>query len=255
VLAYLVEFAILVGVVGTRLATDPYGFRTESKCKMSKQNEVTSNLDVVSAELVESGAELIGKGEELETAWFWKSIELLEGNLISVRGVQMSMEEVLAPYTEVVDGVAKCDVKFPSLTYTMVQNFKQAAVLMRLSGWEGSPVQAIRTIQNGKRSEAFESAKDFDKELAVAKSAKAIEKKANQPKRASVTKPKVEGEVDSEVQTFGEAVEELAKVAKARTSHTLTPNQAKEALYLIGIFKAELEAFKKKVENLDKVAA
>lgn len=242
-------------VVGTRLATYPYGFRTESKCKMSKQNEVTSNLDVISAELVESGAELIGKGEELETAWFWKSIELLEGNLISVRGVQMSMEEVLAPYTEVVDGVAKCDVKFPSLTYTMVQNFKQAAVLMRLSGWEGSPVQAIRTIQNGKRSEAFESAKDFDKELAVAKSAKAIEKKANQPKRSSVTKPKVEGEVDSEVQTFGEAVEELAKLAKARTSHTLTPNQAKEAIYLMSIFKIELETFKKKLENVDKVAA
>ena len=213
----------------------------EARLKMSnvKNSEVVSNLDVINPVLVSTGRDLIGKGTEAEAKWFWKSVQLLEDNLISVRGVQMSMEEVLSNFAE--------DVKFPSLTSTMVQYFKQSAVLMRLSGWEGSPAEAIRTIQNGKRSSKYETSKDFDKDLAVAKSAKSIKEKANQPKRASKVAPKVEGATvttleGAKVQTFSEAVVEFKKVAMSRTSHFITPEALADARFIMALLNKQIKA-------------
>jgi len=205
----------------------------------SKNGEVTSSLDVASPVLVASGKALIGKGTELESAWFKDSTNLLIGKQISVRGVQLSMQGALKGFGE--------DVKFPSLTETMVQYFVQARSLMELDGWKGSPVEAIRTIQNGKRSEAFKDSKAFDGALATAKTAKAITTKANQPKRASKVAPKVEGAVvttleGEKVQTFSEAIIEFKKVALSRTSHLITAEAMKDARFIISLINNQIKA-------------
>ena len=205
----------------------------------SQNGEVTSSLDVINAGLVSTGKALVGQGTELETAWFNDSALLLISNKISVRGVQLSMDEALADFDE--------DVTFPSLTKTMVQNFVQAYALTQKKGWKGLPVEAIRTIQNGKRSESFENAKAFDEFLATTQSAKVIEEKANKPKRPSVTKPKVEGEVTTtldgeKVQTFGEGVSELVKIAAQRTSHFLDEKALKDARILMALLNKQIKA-------------
>ena len=205
----------------------------------SKDGEVTSTLDVASPVLVASGKALIGKGTELETAWFKDSTNLLIGKQISVRGVQLSMQGALAGFGE--------DVKFPSLTETMVQYFVQARSLMELDGWKGSPVEAIRIIQSGKRSEAFKDSKEFDGALATAKTAKAIVAKAKQPKRASKVAPKVEGAVvttleGEKVQTFSEAIIEFKKVALSRTSHLITPQAMADARFIIALINKQIKA-------------
>jgi hypothetical protein len=219
----------------------------------SKNGEVTSTNDLANASLVKDGKALVGAGTELETAWFNDSALLLISNKISVRGVQVSMEEALASFENE-------DVKFPSLTHTMVQNFVQAYALTQKKGWKGLPVEAIRTIQNGKRSEDFESAKAFDEFLATTQSAKVIEEKANKPKRPSATKPKVEGEVattlDGEkVQTFSEAIIELKKIALARTSHLITAEAMADARYIMVLLMKQIKAQESKdAEQLQKVA-
>jgi len=151
VLAYLLDSVILGAWLGTGLGhkltrTDSVQEARHTMSK-SKNSEVVSSLDVVNAELVTTGKALVGAGTELETAWFNDSALLLISNKISVRGVQLSMDEALADFDE--------DVAFPSLTKTMVQNFVQAYALTQKKGWKGLPVEAIRTIQNGKRSESF----------------------------------------------------------------------------------------------------
>jgi hypothetical protein len=218
----------------------------------SQNGEVTSSLDVVNAELVSTGKALVGQGTELETAWFNDSALLLISNKISVRGVQLSMDEALADFDE--------DVTFPSLTKTMVQNFVQAYALTQKKGWKGLPVEAIRTIQAGKRSESFENSKAFDEFLATTSSAKVIEEKANKPKRPSATKPKVEGEVattlDGEkIQTFSEAIMELKKIALSRTSHLITADAMEDARYIVALIHKQIKAQESKdAEQLQKVA-
>jgi hypothetical protein len=205
----------------------------------SKNGEVTSSLDVASPVLVEAGRALIGKGTELETAWFQDSATMLDAKKISVRGVQLSMQGALAGFG--------ADVKFPSLTETMVQYFVKAQFLMALDGWKGSPVEAIRIIQSGKRSEAFKDSREFDGALATAKTAKAIVAKAKQPKRASKVAPKVEGATvttleGEKVQTFSEAIIELKKVALSRTSHLITPEAMADARFIIAIINKQIKA-------------
>lgn len=205
----------------------------------SKNGEVTSSLDVASPALVSTGKALIGQGTELEEAWFRNSVALISEKKISVRGVQASMAEALEGYSE--------DVKFPSLTETMVQYFVQAHALMALDGWKGSPVEAIRIVQSGKRSEAFKDAKEFDGALATAKTAKAIIAKAKQPKRAGKVAPKVEGAIvttlqGEKVQTFSEAILEFKKVAISRTSHFITPEAIADARFIIALINKQLKA-------------
>jgi hypothetical protein len=220
---------------------------SKAKAKAPKKFPVVSSLDAASPSLVADGKALIGQGQELETAWFNNSVQMILDKKISVRGVQASMDEVLKPYTKVIDGEEKCDVKFPSLTETMVQYFVQAHVLMSLPKWKGSPVEAIRIVQSGKRSEAFESAKEFDGALATAKSATAIVAKAKQPKRASATKPKVETPIEADlegkkVQTFSEAVGVFARIATQRTSHFLDEQASKDARFIIALLHKQLKA-------------
>jgi hypothetical protein len=218
----------------------------------SQNGEVTSSLDVVNAELVSTGKALVGQGTELETAWFNDSALLLISNKISVRGVQLSMDEALADFDE--------DVTFPSLTKTMVQNFVQAYALTQKKGWKGLPVEAIRTIQNGKRSESFENSKAFDEFLATTSSAKVIEEKANKPKRPSATKPKTDAEVTTtldgeKVQTFSEAIIELKKIALSRTSHLITAEAMADARYIVALIHKQIKAQESKdAEQLQKVA-
>jgi hypothetical protein len=218
----------------------------------SQNGEVTSSLDVVNAELVSTGKALVGQGTELETAWFNDSALLLISNKISVRGVQLSMDEALADFDE--------DVTFPSLTKTMVQNFVQAYALTQKKGWKGLPVEAIRTIQNGKRSESFENSKAFDEFLATTSSAKVIEEKANKPKRPSATKPKTEAEVTTtldgeKIQTFAEAIMELKKIALSRTSHLITADAMEDARFIVALIHKQIKAQESKdAEQLQKVA-
>jgi hypothetical protein len=208
----------------------------------SLNGDVTSSLDVINAGLVSTGKALVGQGTELETAWFNDSALLLISGQISVRGVQLSMDEALADFDE--------DVTFPSLTKTMVQNFVQAYALTQKKGWKGLPVEAIRTIQAGKRSESFENAKAFDEFLATTQSAKVIEEKANKPKRPSKGGNGGKGgngdsvtTLDGEkVQTFSEAIIEMKKIAMSRTSHLITAEAMKDALYLIALIHKQIKA-------------
>ena len=217
------------------------------KAKAPKKGLVLSSLDNASPALVASGSALIGQGQELETAWFENSVEMILAKKISVRGVQASMEEVLAPYTKVVDGVPVCDVKFPSLTSTMVQYFVQAASLMALDGWKGSPVEAIRIIQSGKRSSAWETSKEFDGALATAKTAKAITTKAKQSKRPPKVTPGVETPVvtnlaGDKVLTFSELIINFKKAASSRTSHLITPEAMQDARFIMALINKQIKA-------------
>jgi hypothetical protein len=220
-----------------------------SKAKAPKF-PVVSSLDSANVSLVEGGKALIGQGTELETAWFKNSVVLLNDKKISVRGVQASMDEALKGFSE--------DVKFPSLTQTMCQYFVQAAVLMSKEGWVGSPVEAIRLVQSGKRSSAFKDSKEFDGALATATSAKAIVAKAKQPKRDGKVKAKVEAPVattleGAKVQTFSEAVSELLKVASTRTSHFLTEQGLKDARVIMALLNKQIKAQESK--DAEQVAA
>jgi hypothetical protein len=221
----------------------------------SLNGEVTSSLDVVNAELVSTGKALVGAGTELETAWFNDSALLLISNKISVRGVQLSMAEALADFDE--------DVTFPSLTHTMVQNFVQAYALTQKKGWKGLPVEAIRTIQAGKRSESFENSKAFDEFLATTSSAKVIEEKANKPKRPSKGGNGGKGgngdsvtNLDGEkIQTFSEAIMELKKIALSRTSHLITADAMADARYIMVLLMKQIKAQESKdAEQIQKVA-
>jgi hypothetical protein len=218
--------------------------KASTTSKAPKASKVDSSLDLASPVLVESGRALIGQSIELESTWFSDSVELLHAGKISVRGIQCSMADALLDSK----GKAQEGVTFPSLTSTMVQYFLQASALMGLDGWKGSPVQAIRLIQSGKRSQAFKSAKEFDGALATAKTATTITKKASQPKRASKVTPKMDSKVnpiiegEKKVATFGDSVSILLSIAKNRTSHALTEIQLGEARILMAVLNKAIKA-------------
>jgi peroxiredoxin len=200
------------------------------KAKAPKAGKVSTTLDNANGELVSSGYEFLKQGTGSEAIWFADSVALLNAKKISVRGIQESMKEVLAKFTDT------GDVKFPSLTETMVQYFLQASALMALEGWKGSPVEAIRLVQSGKRSEKFASAKDFDKALAVAKTAKAITAKAKAPKRAGKsntptgTRQTAESQAAYGKRTIEQGIGELLAIFTERTDHTIKDMKAAERL-------------------------
>jgi hypothetical protein len=214
------------------------------KAKASKSGKVSSTLDNASPALVSSGIEFLKEGTGSEAVWFADSVALLSAKKISVRGVQESMKEVLAGFE---------GAQFPTLTETMVQYFLQASALMALDGWKGTPVQAIRLVQSGKRSEKFESAKDFDKALAVAKSAKAIITKAKAPKRAGKSNTPTGTRVTAEAQaayghrTIEQGINELIAIFTERTDHTI--KDIKGAERLAGILAQALTNTKAKAKK------
>lgn len=200
------------------------------KVKAPKAGKISTTLDNANGELVSSGYDFLKQGTDGEAIWFADSVALLNAKKISVRGIQASMKEVLGKFGE--------DVQFPSLTETMVQYFAQASALMALEGWKGSPVEAIRLVQSGKRSDKFATAKDFDKALAVAKTAKAIITKAKAPKRAgknnTPTGTRVTSEpVEGAKRTIQQGVTDLLAIFTERTDHTL--KNLKDAERLAGV--------------------
>lgn len=197
------------------------------KAKAPKAGKVSTTLDNANGELVASGFDFLKQGTDGEAIWFADSVALLNAKKISVRGIQASMKEVLGKFGE--------EVKFPSLTETMVQYFAQASALMALEGWKGSPVEAIRLVQSGKRSEKFATAKDFDKALAVAKSAKAITAKAKAPKRAGKSNTPTGTRVTSEPakdakRTIQQGITDLLAIFTERTDHTIKDIKSAERL-------------------------
>jgi hypothetical protein len=213
------------------------------KAKASKSGKVSSTLDNASPALVSSGIEFLKEGTGSEAIWFADSVALLNAKKISVRGVQESMKEVLAGFE---------GAQFPTLTETMVQYFLQASALMALDGWKGTPVQAIRLVQSGKRSEKFESAKEFDKALESAKSAKAIITKAKAPKRAgknnAPTGTRVTAEpVEGSKPTIEQGINALIAIFTERTDHTI--KDIKSAERLAGILAQALTNTKAKAKK------
>jgi hypothetical protein len=197
------------------------------KAKAPKASKVSSSLDNANTALVSSGFDFLKQGTDGEAIWFADSVALLNAKKISVRGVQASMKEVLAKFGE--------DVQFPSLTETMVQYFVQASALMALDGWKGSPVEAIRLVQSGKRSEKFATAKDFDKALAVAKSAKTLITKAKAPKRAGKSNTptgtrQTSAPVEGSKPTIEQGINALISIFTERTDHTLKDMKGAERL-------------------------
>lgn len=216
------------------------------KAKAPKAGKVSSSLDNANTALVSSGFDFLKQGTDGEAIWFADSVALLNAKKISVRGVQASMKEVLAKFGE--------DVQFPSLTETMVQYFLQASALMALEGWKGSPVEAIRLVQSGKRSEKFATAKDFDKALAVAKSAKTLITKAKAPKRAGKSNtPTGTRQASAEAQaayghrTIEQGISELVSIFTNRTDHTI--KNLKEAERLAGILAQAIANTKAKAKK------
>jgi hypothetical protein len=227
-------------------ATTSKSKKATPKAKAPKSGKVSSTLDNASPALVSSGFEFLKQGTGSEAIWFADSVALLHAKKISVRGIQASMREALAKCSD------KGDVKFPSLTETMVQYFPQASALMALDGWNGSPVEAIRIVQSGKRSEKFESAKEFDKALAVAKSAKAIITKAKAPKRAgknnAPTGTRVTAEpVEGSKPTIEQGISALITIFTERTDHTI--KDIKSAERLAGILAQALTNTKAKAKQ------
>jgi hypothetical protein len=214
------------------------------KAKAPKAGKVSSSLDNANPALVESGSAFLKEGTGSEAIWFADSVALLNAKKISVRGVQESMKEVLAGFE---------GAQFPTLTETMVQYFLQASALMALDGWKGTPVQAIRLVQSGKRSEKFASAKDFDKALAVAKSAKAIITKAKAPKRAGKsntptgTRQSAESQAAYGHRTIEQGISELIAIFTERTDHTI--KDIKSAERLAGILAQALTNTKAKAKK------
>jgi peroxiredoxin len=217
--------------------------KSVSKSKTPKAGKVSTTLDNANTELVSSGFEFLKKGTGSEAVWFADSVALLNAKKISVRGIQASMSEALAKCSD------KGDVKFPSLTETMVQYFAQASALMALEGWKGSPVEAIRLVQSGKRSNKFASAGEFDKALAVAKTAKAIITKAKAPKREGKsntptgTRVTTEPAKDSKP-TIEQGINALITIFTERTDHTI--KDIKSAERLAGILAQALTNTKAK---------
>ena len=211
------------------------------KAKAPKSGKVSTTLDNANTELVSSGFDFLKKGTDGEAIWFADSVALLNAKKISVRGIQASMKEVLAKFGE--------DVQFPSLTETMVQYFAQASALMALEGWKGSPVEAIRLVQSGKRSNKFASAGEFDKALAVAKTAKAIITKAKAPKRegknnAPTGTRQTSAPVESAKPTIEQGINALITIFTERTDHTI--KDIKSAERLAGILAQALSNTKAK---------
>jgi hypothetical protein len=219
------------------------------KAKAPKAGKVSSSLDNANTALVSSGFDFLKQGTDGEAIWFADSVALLNAKKISVRGVQASMKEVLAKFGE--------DVQFPSLTETMVQYFVQASALMALDGWKGSPVEAIRLVQSGKRSEKFATAKDFDKALAVAKSAKTLITKAKAPKRAGKsntptgTRQTINGSAEAQAayghRTIEQGISELVSIFTNRTDHTI--KNMKDAERLAGILAQAITNTKAKAKK------
>jgi hypothetical protein len=137
------------------------------------------------------------------------------------------MQEILSEFGD--------DVKFPSLTETMVQYFLQASALMALEGWKGSPVEAIRLVQSGKRSNKFKSAKEFDSALATAKSAKTLITKAKAPKREGKSNTptgtrQTSAPVEGAKRTIEQGISDLLAIFRERTDHTIKDIKTAEAL-------------------------
>jgi hypothetical protein len=202
------------------------------KAKAPKAGKVSSSLDNANPALVASGSAFLKQGTDGEAIWFADSVALLNAKKITVRGIQVSMQEILAGFAE--------DVQFPSLTETMVQYFLQASALMALEGWKGSPVEAIRLVQSGKRSNKFKSAKEFDSALATAKSAKTLITKAKAPKREGKSNtPTGTRQTSAEAQaayghrTIEQGISELVSIFTNRTDHTI--KNMKDAERLAGV--------------------
>jgi hypothetical protein len=211
------------------------------KAKAPKAGKVSTTLDNANTELVSSGFDFLKKGTDGEAIWFADSVALLNAKRISVRGIQASMKEVLGKFGE--------DVQFPSLTETMVQYFAQASALMALDGWKGSPVEAIRLVQSGKRSNKFASAGEFDEALAVAKTAKAIITKAKAPKREGKSNTptgtrQTSAPVESAKPTIEQGINALITIFTERTDHTI--KDIKSAERLAGILAQALSNTKAK---------
>lgn len=107
-------------------------------------------------------------------------------------------------------------------------------------------------MQSGKRSEKFASAKDFDKALAVAKSAKAIITKAKAPKRAgknnAPTGTRVTAEpVEGSKPTIEQGINALISIFTERTDHTI--KDIKSAERLAGILAQALTNTKAKAKK------
>ena len=211
------------------------------KAKAPKAGKVSTTLDNANPALVASGSAFLKQGTDGEAIWFADSVALLNAKKISVRGIQVSMQEILSEFTE--------DVKFPSLTETMVQYFLQASALMALDGWKGSPVEAIRLVQSGKRSNKFKSAKEFDSALATAKSAKTLIAKAKAPKREGKSNTptgtrQTSAPVEGAKPNIEQGINALITIFTERTDHTI--KDIKSAERLAGILAQALTNTKAK---------
>jgi len=214
------------------------------KAKTPKAGKVSTTLDNANPALVASGSAFLKQGTGSEAIWFADSVALLSAKKISVRGVQVSMQEILSEFGD--------DVKFPSLTETMVQYFLQASALMALEGWKGSPVEAIRLVQSGKRSNKFKSAKEFDSALATAKSAKTLITKAKAPKREGKSNTptgtrQTSAPVEGAKPTIEQGINALITIFTERTDHTI--KDIKGAERLAGILAQALTNTKAKAKK------
>lgn len=211
----------------------------------SKNGKVTSSLDKENKALTDKFIASINFDSETEA--FWASVELMNQKKISHRGVKASLLE------------AEKIGALPSLRPSMAQYFQQAAKLMQLNGGADlTPKQAILAVQNGKRSKAYKSSKEFDKALAVAKSAVAIVKNSKAGKRETKsTKPTIQhsdnkNKVSTAQTSFSDALEIFLTIAQNRTDHTIKDMAKAEAL--LGVLKQAVLSQKAKNINHPVVA-
>lgn len=209
-----------------------------SKAKSSAKNgKVTSSLDKENPTLTAQFISCINF--EGETQAFWDSIKLLEEKKISYRGIKESLKK------------AQEKGALPSLVPSMAQYFHQASILLRLpNGKELKVKDAILAIQNGKRSKAYKSAKDFDKALAVAKSATPIVKNSKAGKRTSKSVAPTTQHADkgstteNKPVTFSQGIETLLSIAQNRTD--LSIKDMDKAVALLGVLKSAILSQKAK---------
>lgn len=208
-----------------------------SKAKSSAKNgKVTSSLDKENPTLTAQFISCINF--EGETKAFWDSVKMIEEKKISYRGVKESLKK------------AQEKGALPSLVPSMAQYFQQASILLRLpNGKELKVKEAILTIQNGKRSKAYKSAKDFDKALAVAKSATPIVKNSKAGKRTSksvapTTEHADKGGAENKPVTFSQGIETLLNIAQNRTD--LSIKDMDKAVALLGVLKSAILSQKAK---------